>query len=58
MSPEPFDPARTYRVRLAATVRLGPVKYLARAGHEMTGAVLNAIVQEHGADALASAEPI
>ncbi len=55
-----YSPEQIYRVRLAIVVRLGPIplRFSPRADHEMTGALLNDIVREHGADAIASAEPI
>ncbi|WP_336812232.1 hypothetical protein [Bosea sp. MMO-172] len=47
-APPPYDPSRTYDVRLNQIVRVGVLKLLPRNEHHLTGAVLNALVQEHG----------
>lgn len=47
-SPPPYDPSLTYDVRLNQIVRVGALRLLPRNAHSLTGAVLNALVDEHG----------
>jgi hypothetical protein len=52
-----FDPETIYDVRLSRTVMVGRARIKPLGVHQMTGATLNAIVAEEGADAIDSAEP-
>jgi hypothetical protein len=56
-SPGPFDPETIYDVRLTRTVMVGRARIKPLGAHQMTGATLNAIVAEEGADAIDSADP-
>lgn len=53
----PYDPEATYDVRLSRTVMVGRARIKPLGGHQMTGATLNAIVENEGADAIVSANP-
>lgn len=57
-SAAPYDPSQKYRVRVARPITIGPFEYLPRTGFDTDGAFLNRIVEERGADAIGSAEPI
>jgi lipopolysaccharide export system protein LptA len=56
-SPGSYDPEMIYDVRLSRTVMVGRARIKPLGGHQMTGATLNAIVDEEGADAIVSANP-
>ncbi len=56
--PHEYEPRRIYDVRLKRAVKVGAATIRPLGVHQMTGAVLNAIVaDEQGADAIVSAEP-
>ncbi|HEY8136268.1 MAG TPA: hypothetical protein VIF61_00410 [Methylocystis sp.] len=55
-NPQTYDPSAIYDVRLAQPVRVGRATIRPLGVHQITGETLNAIVEEHGADAVASAE--
>lgn len=57
-----YEPQRIYDVRLRRAVKVGAATIRPLGVHQMTGAVLNAIVADQeaageGADAIVSAEP-
>lgn len=56
--PKAFDDSKTYRMRVAYPVRVGPFKYLPRDEHEAAGSLLNRLVTENGPDVIATAEPV
>ncbi|WEJ60241.1 hypothetical protein [Devosia sp. FJ2-5-3] len=54
----PYDEEQTVAVTFSRVVRRGAIKYLPRDNPVMTGATLNAIVEENGgADVVRSVEP-
>ncbi|MBB3937937.1 hypothetical protein [Aureimonas phyllosphaerae] len=55
---QPYDPAMSYRARVSRVLTVGSFKYLPRDLTEFTGEMLNAIIAEHGEDAIVSAKPI
>ena len=55
-TPKPYDDERAYSVKFKEPVFYGRAKFLPLPVHEMTGAVLNAIVAEYGAGVVDSAE--
>jgi hypothetical protein len=55
-TPKPFEDEQSYSVKFKEPVFYGRAKFLPLPVHEMTGAVLNAIVAEHGADVVDFAE--
>jgi len=55
--PQTYDPERLHLVRLTRQVRVAGVMLRPIAAVEMTGATLNALIEEHGADAVDSAVP-
>jgi len=52
----PYDAAATYEITLSRPVKIGGALLLPRGEVYATGAALNQIVTEHGADAILSAE--
>lgn len=57
-TPHEYEPQRIYDVRLKRAVKVGAATIRPRGVHQMTGAVLNAIIaDQEGADAIVSAEP-
>lgn len=56
-SPSSYDPETIYDVRLSRTVMVGRARIKPLGEHQITGATLNAIVDEEGADAIVSANP-
>jgi hypothetical protein len=55
-TPPAYDPDAEYQVRIAFPVRVGPFEYLPRDDLKAKGSLLNQIVEEHGADAIATAD--
>lgn len=53
-----FEPEALYRARVVRPVNVGAFRYLPRDEPTFTGALLNQIVEEHGADVLDYAEPV
>ena len=51
-----YDVDARYDLRVAVPLKVGPFKYLPRDTIDATGKTLNRIVEEHGADAIRSAE--
>ena len=51
-----YDPAATYSVRLTRTVKVGAFTIDALHEHEMLGAFLIQLIEENGADAVATSE--
>ncbi len=47
-APPPYVPSLSYDVRLNQIVRVGAIRLLPRNEHRLTGAALNALVEEHG----------
>lgn len=56
--PTAYEPETTYSVQVSRPVKAGPFKYLPRDNPKMTGAQLNRIVEENGADAIRTAERV
>ncbi|WP_242221710.1 hypothetical protein [Shinella zoogloeoides] len=54
---QPFDADREYDLVVSRVVPLGPFKYRPRDKIIAKGSLLNRIVEEHGADAIRTAEP-
>jgi hypothetical protein len=54
----PYEPETIYLVQLARPVKVGPFKYLPRERPRLTGQHLNLLIEENGADAVTSAEPV
>lgn len=52
-----YEPMRLYAVRLTRPVKLGAVPIRPIATVEMTGTILNNLIEEHGADVVDTAEP-
>lgn len=58
MAAEPdYQPDTLYAVRFSRVVQFGAFRYFPRHAVLMQGSALNRIVEEHGADAVESAEP-
>lgn len=55
--PAPYEPERTYQVRLTRIVRVGALRLLPRNEHQLAGAALNALVAEHGLEIVDAAVP-
>ncbi|WP_336810938.1 hypothetical protein [Bosea sp. MMO-172] len=53
----PYDPSLIYDVRLNQIVRVGALRLLPRNQHSLSGAVLNALVAEHGQEIVDAAAP-
>lgn len=56
--PDPIEPMTRYRVEIKRPVKVGVLKMLPRDAHDMTGAFLQKLITEHGADAIRSATAI
>ena len=53
----PYEPGLSYDVRLNQIVRVGALRLLPRNEHRLTGAALNALVEEHGQEIVDAATP-
>lgn len=51
-----YDPDATYDLYVSRPVPVGPFKYLPRHKIEAKGTLINQIIEEHGADAIRSAD--
>lgn len=51
-----YDPEATYDLTVAKPVSVGPFKYLPRHSIEAKGSLINKIIEEHGEDAIRSAD--
>jgi hypothetical protein len=52
----PYEAEATYTLAVARPVTVGPFKYLPRHAIEAKGELINRIIEEHGADAIRSAD--
>ena len=58
MSDKPaYAPEAEYDLQVSRPVNIGPFKYLPRHNTVAKGALLNQIVEEHGTDAIRTADP-
>lgn len=53
----PYDPEAAFDLTVARPVSVGPFKYLPRHSIEAKGSLINQIIEEHGEDAIRSADP-
>ena len=58
MSDQPaYQPEAEYQLQVSRPIKVGAFKYLPRDNIVAKGSLLNAIVEEHGQDAIRTAEP-
>ena len=55
MAQQTYDPNKKYDLQVKRPLKVGSFKYLPRDKIEASGALINRIIEEHGADAIRSA---